>query len=104
MKIKPNYFKSEFWPHSDSGSEFRQKGVGENIAWDFSEQGSPCSESVYRWYSEYFYFDQNNPMKSRRGTEPVGHLTQMLWKSTEAVGCAVANVWVPNKPGYVGEG
>merc|ERR1712048_1459740 len=33
-----------------------------------------------------------------------GHLTQLLWASSEAVGCAIANVWIPNKPGYIGEG
>ena len=33
-----------------------------------------------------------------------GHLTQLLWASSEAVGCASANIWIPNKPGYVGEG
>lgn len=104
LKILPGYEKSEYWPHSDSDSTFRSRGVGENIAWDFSQQGSPCSESVYRWYSEYFYFDETSPMQSRRGAEPVGHLTQLLWHSTEAVGCAVANVWIPNKPGYVGDG
>ena len=65
-------------------------------------------------------------MKGRRGAEPVGmywsflttgghhlmvlyevilgHLTQLLWASSEAVGCASANIWIPNKPGYVGEG
>ena len=117
--------KTQFWPHSEIGSDFRSKGIGENIAWDFSPVGSPCSESVYRWYAEYFYFDSNNPMKGRRGAEPVGtycsflitnrvvmgrnevisgHLTQLLWASSEAVGCASANIWIPNKPGYVGEG
>jgi len=34
----------------------------------------------------------------------LGHLTQLLWASSEAVGCASANIWIPNKPGYVGEG
>ena len=72
LKILPGFTKSEFWPHSDADSSFRTRGVGENIAWDFSQKGSPCSESVYRWYAEYFYFDENNPMQSRRGAEPVG--------------------------------
>ena len=34
----------------------------------------------------------------------LGHLTQLLWASSEAVGCAIANVWIPNKPGYIGDG
>ena len=73
--------KTQFWPHSEIGSDFRSKGIGENIAWDFSPVGSPCSESVYRWYAEYFYFDSNNPMKGRRGAEPVGTYCSFLTKS-----------------------
>ena len=71
-KVKDGYEMTQSWPHSDQGSQYRPKGIGENIAWDFSPVGSPCSESVYRWYAEYFYFDETNPMKSRRGAEPVG--------------------------------
>lgn len=104
LKVKDDIEKTQFWPHSQTGSEYRAKGIGENIAWDFSPIGSPCSESVYRWYAEYFYFDETSPMKGRRGAEPVGHLTQLLWASSEAVGCAISNVWIPNKPGYIGEG
>lgn len=71
-QVKDDIEKTQFWPHSQTGSEYRAKGIGENIAWDFSPIGSPCSESVYRWYAEYFYFDETSPMKGRRGAEPVG--------------------------------
>ena len=40
--------RTSHWPHSDSPSQFRAKNVGENIAWDLTENGHPCKESVYR--------------------------------------------------------
>ena len=41
--------RTKHWPHSDSPSVYRPKNVGENIAWDLTENGHPCRESVYRW-------------------------------------------------------
>jgi len=43
-------------------------------------------------------------MVSRRKNQPVGHLTQMMWTTTEAVGCAKTDIFVPNKAGYSGDG
>ena len=81
-QVKDDIEKTQFWPHSQTGSEYRAKGIGENIAWDFSPIGSPCSESVYRWYAEYFYFDETSPMKGRRGAEPVGKFRHTWSKHT----------------------
>ena len=39
LKILPGFEKSDYWPHSNADSIFRKRGVGENIAWDFSEKG-----------------------------------------------------------------
>lgn len=88
------------WPHSEIGSQFRPKDIGENISWDLSENGSPCYESVYRWYSELFYYDPAN-LVGRRGTEPIGHLTQMLWASSTAIGCARTQKLIKQPPNYV---
>jgi len=104
LELAPGFEATAHWPHSDQDGEYRGKGIGENIAWDFSAQGSPCDESVYRWYAEYFYFNEKNPMVSRRKNQPVGHLTQMMWTTTEAVGCAKTDIFVPNKAGYSGDG
>jgi len=53
LELASGYEATAHWPHSDQDGEYRGKGIGENIAWDFSAQGSPCDESVYRWYAEY---------------------------------------------------
>jgi hypothetical protein len=80
-------FRTKNWPHSDQGTEFREEAVGENIAWDLSSAGSTCAQAVYRWYSELFYYNPNKQI-SRRKDEPIGHVTQLLWKSTTAMGCS----------------
>ncbi|XP_078492974.1 uncharacterized protein LOC100181082 [Ciona intestinalis] len=77
------------WPHSDKGTEYRQVGVGENIAWDMSTNGSPIQESILRWYLELFDYDRTNPI-SRDRNRPTGHFSQMLWRATTKVACATA--------------
>lgn len=93
--------KTKHWPHSDSPSTFRPKNVGENIAWDLTENGHPCRESVYRWYAELFYFNPKNGQKGRRGNDPVGHLTQLLWPETTKVGCGSALTAVKQPPNTI---
>ena len=90
-------FRTKNWPHSDVGTEFRPNDVGENIAWDLSPLGSTCAESVFRWYSELFYYNPNN-QQSRRKNEPVGHVTQLLWKSTTAIGCSRTQKGIKQPP------
>ena len=46
-----------------NGLAFDFEDVGENIAWDLTENGHPCRESVYRWYAELFYFNPKKPTK-----------------------------------------
>ena len=93
--------RTKHWPHSDSPSPFRPKNVGENIAWDLTENGHPCRESVYRWYAELFYFNPKNGQKGRRGNDPVGHLTQLLWPESTKVGCGSALTAVKQPPNTI---
>lgn len=95
----PNQTKmrTQNWPHSDVGSTFRPENTGENIAWDLSPKGGGCQEAVFRWYAERFYYNPAN-QQSRRPGEPVGHLTQMLWESSTAVGCSRTQKLIKQPP------
>ena len=119
---QPTGQRTKHWPHSDSPGPFRAKNVGENIAWDLTENGHPCKESVYRWYAELFYFNPKKATKGkisiyaifdntdimyiiynisfvgRRGNEPVGHLTQLLWPETTHLGCATVYSAIKQPP------
>lgn len=88
-KLKIQSGRTRNWPHSDSGSSYRPRGTGENIAWDMSSDGSSAEETVLRWYGEVFFYDRKNPTVSKPN-RPVGHLTQLLWRETTHVGCGVA--------------
>ena len=83
------------------GSQYRQDDVGENIAWDLTENGHPCAESVYRWYAEIFYFNPKKATKGRRDKDPVGHLTALLWPDTTEVGCATVTTPIKQPPNTV---
>ena len=53
---------------------------GENLA-----AGYPTAEAALTaWYSEQRYYSYNNPQFSTT----TGHFTQLVWKSTQKVGCA----------------
>ena len=52
------------------------------------------------WYSELFYYNPKD-LVGRRGNEPIGHLTQLLWKSTNAIGCARTQKLIKQPPNYV---
>lgn len=61
---------------------------GENLAAGYTGGASP----VDAWYDEISMYDFNNPGFS----EATGHFTQVVWKSTEKVGCAKVtcnNAW-----------
>lgn len=45
--------------------------------------GSPPRAATDGWYSEVKDYDRNNPQYS--------HFTQMVWRATTELGCAVAN-------------
>ncbi|MCP3907230.1 MAG: secretion protein [Oceanicoccus sp.] len=85
-------------------------GYGENLAW--ASYSMDESQVVKMWYDEEPLYDYTNPGFSS-GT---GHFTQVVWKSTTEIGCALstgcdanwpymANAWVCqyNPPGnYTG--
>jgi uncharacterized protein YkwD len=67
---------------------------GENLAWG---GGLGAAESVGLWYEEIKDYDFKAPVFTEQ--PQVGHLTQMLWRTTTHVGCAMAlcggeNYWV----------
>ncbi len=80
-------------------------GVGENLAWAAGQHLSPA-EVVALWVKEARSF---NPTTGICAPGPVcGHYTQVVWRNTRFVGCAVAlcansEVWVCNysPPGNV---
>ena len=55
----------------------------------------------YRWYAELFYFNPKNGRQGRRGNDPVGHLTQLLWPESTKVGCGTAVYAVKQPPNTV---
>ncbi|KAM0751628.1 PR-1-like protein, partial [Meredithblackwellia eburnea MCA 4105] len=69
-----------------SGGKLLEGGYGENLAaWaPYSDSGSAC---VSGWVDEEKDYDYSNPGFS----ESTGHFTQVVWKSTSTVGCALIN-------------
>ncbi|KAI8492776.1 hypothetical protein Bbelb_293730 [Branchiostoma belcheri] len=58
---------------------------GENIAY---MTGATCAMGTDYWYEERPNYNPNNPVGNfYRGD--VGHFTQVVWKSTEKVGCGI---------------
>lgn len=66
-----------------------------------TETGHPCRESVFRWYAEIFYYNPKSGQKGRRGNDPVGHLTQLLWPESNKVGCGTVMYAVKQPPNTV---
>jgi len=72
---------------------------GENLFWQGgSDQAPSVSEAVHNWLEEQQYYDQHSGT-CRGGV--CGHYTQMVWRESRQVGCAVASCgpshfWVCN--------
>ena len=59
--------------------------VGQNL---FLSRWAPTGTRVADdWYSEIEHYNYDNVDKGKR---TAGHFTQMVWKSTKQIGCAVA--------------
>jgi uncharacterized protein YkwD len=58
-----------------------QSGYGENMAWGYSS----IPAAVTGWYKEEYDYDYANPGFS----SAVGHFTQVVWKGTVEIGCAL---------------
>jgi len=73
------------------GPTAARPGVGENL-WAGSHEAYTYSEMVAAWLSEARdYINAPTPGFSRTGAwKDVGHYSQMVWRSTTHVGCAVA--------------
>ena len=74
--------------HSRRGSEYRRKGVGENLALDYGVKNCAymAKSAMGRYYKEVSLFDFNRGGFSLK----TGHFTQIVWKSTTKLGCAIS--------------
>lgn len=82
-----------------------QSGYGENMAWGYSS----IAAVVMAWYGEEEVYDYTDPGFS----SAVGHFTQIVWKNSSEIGCAMKTqcpqwptTWVCqyNPPGnYIGQ-
>lgn len=59
--------------------------MGQNIGQGYESM----ADAVTDWYNEVQYYDYNTGDTTIVG-EPVGHFTQVVWKDTTEIGCAVA--------------
>ncbi|HZC37993.1 MAG TPA: CAP domain-containing protein [Sphingomicrobium sp.] len=75
--------------HSDRSA---RRGTGENL-WMGTHGAFSIEAMVGGWSSEKRYFKAGIfPNNSRTGDwEDVGHYTQMIWPTTQRVGCAIAS-------------
>ena len=74
--------------HSDQNS---RAGTGENL-WMGTHGAFPVEAMIGSWASEKRWFKPGIfPNVSRRGWQAVGHYTQMIWPTTQRVGCALAS-------------
>jgi uncharacterized protein YkwD len=67
--------------------EHRTGNLGENLAIGTSGAFPPASQ-VQSWYDEINSYDFANGRSS--DGQAVGHFTQIVWRGTKQVGCAVA--------------
>lgn len=79
-----------------SSRDFRG-GAGENIAWNSGFNETP-EGVVDRWASEKEYFNFNT-RKCDESWDKCGHYTQVIWRNTKKVGCAMVQcgdeqIWV----------
>ncbi|KAH7107821.1 CAP domain-containing protein [Auriculariales sp. MPI-PUGE-AT-0066] len=78
------------------GSLTSDFGYGENLAAGTGEY--QIGDAVTSWVNEQDKYDYNNPGFSM----DTGHFTQVVWKSTTAIGCAYADC--PSSTGPFGDG
>ena len=77
---------SNTWAHSDQTNSV--EGYGENLYYSY---GMPLDRvpatAVKKWYDEINLYDFSSPGFS----SPTGHFTQLVWRETTHVGCAVTD-------------
>ena len=76
------------WAHADEGI---RKGAGENL-WEGTAGAFTPEEMVGGWTNEKRYYQYGPfPDGGMNGGQPIGHYTQMIWRNTTEVGCALAS-------------
>ena len=69
-----------------SGTSYNGKWMGQNL---YVSTGAPTADSVLQgWYTEEEVNYDYSTGKSKNGGV-VGHFTQVVWKGSEQIGCAV---------------
>nr|XP_018670010.1 uncharacterized protein LOC100180010 isoform X1 [Ciona intestinalis] len=91
---KPNrhhhiYKTAVQWPHSNQGSRYRHRRVGENIISMVDRAPLSGNVSSLHFYMEQFDYNKSHPRTSVSG-RPVGHYTMMIWKDITHIGCSYA--------------
>jgi hypothetical protein len=79
--------------------------VGENLAWGWGTPALTSTKAIGDWYGEIGVpYDFDHPIDSYKAaedadpadhTKEVRHFTQVVWKATKEVGCAVATCEAP---------
>ena len=87
------YAKSRAYDMAESdGAKFAhlvKSSYGENIDW-FKRKNSSitCQEVVNTWYDENINYNWQNNVDDKR---KAGHFTQLVWRGTKYVGCAMVS-------------
>lgn len=66
-----------------------RRGEGENL-WEGTAGGFAPGEMIGAWAAEKAYFDGGAFNAGITNNHVTGHYTQMIWRTTKAVGCALA--------------
>lgn len=80
------------------GSGSQCPNVGQNLAIETGgTAASAAKNSVDGWYNEKSLWDRS---KGDAFLSPAGHYTQLMWKDTTQVGCAIASGTLNGQPLY----
>jgi uncharacterized protein YkwD len=75
------------WAHADAAT---RKGEGENL-WEGTAGAFTPTEMVGGWIGEKRYYHYGPfPNGGLNDGLPIGHYTQMIWRDTTEIGCALA--------------
>ncbi|QRN92792.1 hypothetical protein JRI60_26645 [Archangium violaceum] len=71
-----------------------QRGYGENLHWSGTSQAAPPTATDAALGATKSWYDEVSRYNFANGgfTAATGHFTQLVWKSTTSVGCAVYNL------------
>ena len=80
-----------------SGTSYNGQWMGQNL---YVSGGVPSGADVANsWYSENVNYNYNTGKTKNNGV--IGHFTQLVWKSSKNIGCAVAvGTWSGYKNSY----